>query len=106
MPVSPSSSTPVPAAFSAGGPDEDHHQLARWRDELEARLEERLAHQARHRDQLDDAIDHLEGVRQNLRDRTADLATPVGSKLTRAPSESADTDEDDESDTDETSTKS
>lgn len=89
MPVSPSSSTPVPAAFSAGGPDEDHHQLARWRDELEARLEERLAHQARHRDQLDDAIDHLEGVRQNLRDRTADLAAPVGSELTRAPSESA-----------------
>ena len=89
MPASPSSSTPVPAAFAAAGPDEDHHQLARWRDELEARLEERLAHQARHRDQLDDAIDHLEGVRQNLRDRTADLAAPVGSEPARAPSESA-----------------
>lgn len=89
MPVSPSSSTPVPAAFTAAGPDEDHHQLARWRDELEARLEERLAHQARHRDQLDDAIDHLEGVRQNLRDRTADLTAPVGSELAHAPSETA-----------------
>jgi S-DNA-T family DNA segregation ATPase FtsK/SpoIIIE len=89
MPVSPSSSTPVPAAFTAAGPDEDYHQLARWRDELEARLEERLAHQARHRDQLDDAIDHLEGVRQNLRDRTADLTAPVGSELAHAPSETA-----------------
>ncbi len=63
---------PTPAARL----EEDHHQLARWRDELEARLEERLAHQARHRDQLEDALDHLEGVRQTIRDRTADLAAP------------------------------
>lgn len=53
--------------------EEDHHQLARWREELEARLEDRLAHQARHRDQFEDALDHLEGVRKSIRDRTADL---------------------------------
>ena len=79
MPKPSTASRPAPAA-PAATPDaqarleEDHHQLARWRDELEARLEERLAHQARHRDQLDDALDHLEGVRQSVRDRTADLA--------------------------------
>ncbi len=81
MPKPSTASRPAPAA-PAANPDpqarleEDHHQLARWRDELEARLEERLAHQARHRDQLDDALDHLEGVRQSVRDRTADLAAP------------------------------
>lgn len=65
---------PAPDAGAQARLEEDHHQLARWRDELEARLEERLAHQARQRDQLDDALDHLEGVRKSVHDRTADLA--------------------------------
>lgn len=73
--------TAPPAVADAPGTaarlEEDQHQLALWRDELEARLEERLAHQARQRDQLDDALDHLEGVRQSIRDRTADLAAPA-----------------------------
>ncbi|MBC7366090.1 MAG: DNA translocase FtsK [Undibacterium sp.] len=75
---SPSSAPHAPTTTPAvTGPDEDHHQLTRWRDELEARLGERLAHQARHRDQLEDALDHLEGVRQTLRDRTAELLAPA-----------------------------
>ncbi len=90
---SPSSAPHTPTATPAvTGPDEDHHQLARWREELEARLEERLAHQARHRDQLDDALDHLAGVRQTVKDRTADLLAPVGSELARAPSETPNSD--------------
>jgi S-DNA-T family DNA segregation ATPase FtsK/SpoIIIE len=90
MPKSSTASRPTPAA-PAATPDaqarleEDHHQLARWRDELEARLEERLAHQARHRDQLDDALDHLEGVRKSIRDRTADLAADPTTPVAEAP---------------------
>ena len=84
-------STAVSGAPGASSPqarlEEDQHQLTRWRDELDARLEERLAHQARHRDQLDDALDHLEGVRQTIRDRTADLAAPIGSEGARPPSD-------------------
>jgi S-DNA-T family DNA segregation ATPase FtsK/SpoIIIE len=77
MPSSSSAPHTPTAAPAVTGLDEDHHQLARWREELEARLEERLAHQARHRDQLDDALDHLAGVRQTVRDRIADLAAPA-----------------------------
>ena len=68
---------PAPRDTAQARLEEDHHQLARWREELEARLEERLARQARHRDQLDDALDHLEGVRKTIRDRTADLLAPA-----------------------------
>ncbi|MSU51490.1 MAG: DNA translocase FtsK [Opitutus sp.] len=71
----PTSSPPSPDAAQARL-EEDHHQLARWREELEARFEERLAHQARQRDQLEDALDHLESVRKTIRDRTAELLAP------------------------------
>ena len=56
--------------------DGDYRLIAQWREELEARQAERLSHQAIHRDQLEDAFDHLEGVRKSVRDRTADLLAP------------------------------
>ncbi len=46
---------------------DDDELLARWTEELEERQKERLSLQARHRDQLDDAIDHLAGLRQSAR---------------------------------------
>jgi S-DNA-T family DNA segregation ATPase FtsK/SpoIIIE len=39
--------------------DGDYRLIAQWREELEARQAERLSHQAIHRDQLEDAFDHL-----------------------------------------------
>ncbi len=72
-------SRPAPATPAAAAPERlatDEAQLAQWREQLAARLEERLTLQARHRDQLDDALDHLATVRQTIQDRTADLAAP------------------------------
>jgi S-DNA-T family DNA segregation ATPase FtsK/SpoIIIE len=48
---------------------EDNAQLARWTEELEERQKERLVRQARHRDQLDDALDHLAELRKAARER-------------------------------------
>jgi S-DNA-T family DNA segregation ATPase FtsK/SpoIIIE len=53
---------------------EDHRLLALWHEELSARREERTTLQARHRDRLEDALDHLESLRKNARDRQADMA--------------------------------
>ncbi|HEY9248422.1 MAG TPA: DNA translocase FtsK, partial [Rariglobus sp.] len=65
------SSPALPSADSAGEPPvnaaarplltEDEHLLSFWREEMESRLEERATLRARHRDQLEDALDHLEG---------------------------------------------
>jgi S-DNA-T family DNA segregation ATPase FtsK/SpoIIIE len=48
---------------------EDGELLARWTEELEERQKERLGRQARHRDQLDDALDHLAELRTIARER-------------------------------------
>jgi S-DNA-T family DNA segregation ATPase FtsK/SpoIIIE len=56
---------------------DDNELLARWTEELEERHKERLALQARHRDQLDDALDHLEDIRRNTAERDAQLAAPT-----------------------------
>jgi len=53
---------------------EDNAVLARWHDELAVRREERTTLQARHRDRLEDALDHLDSLRKNARDRQADIA--------------------------------
>ncbi len=53
---------------------DDNELLARWTEELEERQKERLTLQARHRDQLDDALDHLAALRLSARERDADLA--------------------------------
>ncbi len=53
---------------------EDQAVLARWHEDLAARREERTTLQARHRDRLEDALDHLESLRKNARDRQADIA--------------------------------
>ncbi len=42
----------------------DEQLLASWREEIEVRLEARADLQARHRDKLEDALDHLESLRQ------------------------------------------
>ena len=90
--VSPSpTSDPVPDAAAQQRLEEDQHQLARWRDELAARLEERLDHQARHRDKFEDALDHLEGVRKTSKDRSpealaaADAAEAASEAVAPAP---------------------
>ena len=43
---------------------EDEQQLASWREQIDARLEDRADRQARHRDQLEDALDHLQSLRE------------------------------------------
>ena len=53
---------------------EDHRLLALWHEELASRREERTTLQARHRDRLEDALDHLDSLRKNARDRQADMA--------------------------------
>ncbi|MET0262597.1 MAG: DNA translocase FtsK [Rariglobus sp.] len=63
--------TPVPAPLLS----EDEHLLSFWREEMEARLEERATLRARHRDQLEDALDHLEGLRQSARERALDTSS-------------------------------
>jgi len=80
--TSPRQSAPAPAAPVAAGSvaradaalAEDHRLLAQWHEELAARREERIKLQARHRDRLEDALDHLASLRQNARDRQADIA--------------------------------
>jgi S-DNA-T family DNA segregation ATPase FtsK/SpoIIIE len=76
-PPPPSPAAPV-AAGSVARADaalaEDHRLLAQWHEELAARREERIKLQARHRDRLEDALDHLASLRQNARDRQADIA--------------------------------
>jgi S-DNA-T family DNA segregation ATPase FtsK/SpoIIIE len=59
---------------------EDGELLARWTEEREERQKERLSLQARHRDQLDDALDHLAELRVIARERGAEaLETPLTS---------------------------
>ena len=53
---------------------DDHAVLARWQEDLAARHEERTTLQARHRDRLEDALDHLDSLRKNARDRQSDIA--------------------------------
>jgi S-DNA-T family DNA segregation ATPase FtsK/SpoIIIE len=84
MSVSPSSAQ-RPASVSASVDSAadaalaaDHQQLAAWHEELAARREERSTLQARHRDRLEDALDHLEELRKNTRDRQADIAAIGG----------------------------
>ena len=52
----------------------DQAALARWQEELAARREERTTHQARHRDRIEDALDHLDSLRKNARDRQTEIA--------------------------------
>lgn len=56
---------------------EDGELLARWTEELEERQKERLSLQARHRDQLDDALDHLAELRKTARERGAEALETV-----------------------------
>lgn len=56
---------------------DDEELLSRWTEELEERSKERLALQARHRDQLDDAIDHLSTLRANARKPEAEAPEPA-----------------------------
>lgn len=63
---------------------DDDELLARWTEELEERLKARLALQARHRDQLDDALDHLAALRSSARERDSDLASG-GTRLAADP---------------------
>ncbi|HEY8991087.1 MAG TPA: DNA translocase FtsK [Luteolibacter sp.] len=69
---------PAPVSLPAADPlaSEDEHLLSFWREELEARLEERATLRARHRDRLEDALDHLETLRQSARDRAGDASAP------------------------------
>jgi S-DNA-T family DNA segregation ATPase FtsK/SpoIIIE len=68
---------------------EDSELLARWTEELEERQKERLSLQARHRDQLDDALDHLAELRQTARERGAEAleaaADPATGEAATAP---------------------
>jgi DNA segregation ATPase FtsK/SpoIIIE, S-DNA-T family len=75
--------SPEPSQPSAPTPllSEDEHLLAFWREEMETRLEERSTLRARHRDQLEDALDHLEGLRQNARERALDSTAPDASSI-------------------------
>ncbi|MFA6961038.1 MAG: DNA translocase FtsK [Opitutaceae bacterium] len=91
MPVdSPVPATPPASSADKVSPDGDESLLSFWREELETRLEERATLRARHRDQLEDALDHLEGLRQSTRERAlAGLApetalTPVPIRETPA----------------------
>ena len=78
-PAASAPSSSAEAAGSAARQDaalaEDHRLLAAWHEELAARREERTTLQARHRDRLEDALDHLESLRKNARDRQADIAS-------------------------------
>ena len=56
---------------------EDSELVARWTEEREERQKERLGLQARHRDQLDDALDHLAELRTIARERGAEALEPV-----------------------------
>lgn len=52
----------------------DQALLGRLQEELAARREERITQQARHRDRLEDALDHLDSLRKNTRDRQSEIA--------------------------------
>lgn len=74
-PEPPATRTPPPPAPSAAAwLVEDESLLAFWREEIEARHEERRTFQARHRDRLDDALDHMQMLRQSASDRAAEMA--------------------------------
>lgn len=67
----PTNSVTLPSPDITGGLSdlelaEDERQLAAWREEIDARLEARADRQARHRDQLEDALDHLETLRESI----------------------------------------
>ncbi|MCF3648649.1 DNA translocase FtsK [Synoicihabitans lomoniglobus] len=72
---------------------EDEARLAVWREEMESRIEERATAQARHRDQLEDALDHLQSLRDSAREDTSDgttapdVALPVLGAKTEAAAE-------------------
>ncbi len=96
-PAPASSASPVlPAARSAdeespalGQVTEDEALLASWREALEERLEDRADLQARHRDRLEDALDHLETLRQTAREAAAgppEAEIDEGASLADAPS--------------------
>ena len=86
----------LPAARSAdeespalGQVTEDEALLASWREALEERLEDRADLQARHRDRLEDALDHLETLRQTAREAAAgppEAEIDEGASLADAPS--------------------
>ncbi|MDX2111689.1 MAG: DNA translocase FtsK [Verrucomicrobiota bacterium] len=63
----------------------DNEMLAKWRDELETRVDERLTFQARHRDRLEDALEHLESLRRDARERQLELATPAVANTAEPP---------------------
>lgn len=53
---------------------DDEQLLASWREELDVRQEERSTIQARHRDRLEDAFDHLEVLRQGASERANEMS--------------------------------
>ena len=79
--MSVASPEPIPLSAPSPLPSEDEHLLSFWHEEMEARLEERSTLRARHRDQLEDALDHLEGLRQNARERALDATVPDASAI-------------------------
>jgi S-DNA-T family DNA segregation ATPase FtsK/SpoIIIE len=52
----------------------DTLQITQWREELNSRYEARLDHQARLRDQFEDALEHLDSVRKTTRERLAEAS--------------------------------
>jgi S-DNA-T family DNA segregation ATPase FtsK/SpoIIIE len=68
-PSNPPSSPAFADAFA-----EDQSLLIRWQEELAARREERSTLQARHRDRVEDALDHLDSLRKNARERQTEIA--------------------------------
>lgn len=57
----------------------DEQLLAFWREEIDVRLEARADLQARHRDKLEDALDHLQSLRQ------AALNAPLATEESSSP---------------------
>lgn len=68
LPADPSDAVSPPHSLDHQLVAEDEHLLAAWREEMDQRLEERLQLRARHRDQLEDAHDHLASMRESVRD--------------------------------------
>ena len=65
-----------PSTASPTTPAADESRLSFWREELESRLEERATLRARHRDQLEDALDQLETLRQSAQQRSLEASVP------------------------------
>lgn len=66
---------------------EDENRLAAWREEIEVCLEGQADRRARHLDQLEDALDHLESLRQSSRNADATATEETAPQTIEAPAE-------------------